>query len=463
MEHDGKNPRQLVVAIIPARYASIRLPGKMLLLIAGKPLILHTLEQAKKASNVDRVIVATDDERIFDVVTASGNEVVMTSPDHQSGSDRLAEVAKDLPEGSIIVNVQGDEPLISPETIERAVDAMTGRNANVNERASAADFSSVGTLPDGRVSAREPDIVTVSEPITSHDDELVNFNVVKVVTNDEGQALYFSRSPMPFPREASNRYGGPREALEAEPELFSIFRKHTGLYVYRREYLLKFTAMPQTKLEKIEMLEQLRALENGAYIKVIEAASKSIGVDTAEDLERVRSLLEARLVSFREATENDLPAVSRVYVESVRRSFAGIEPQSYLDGLSAEQRQKTMNDRFARDSYHLFVAEKGDGIVGFIDCGEPLLDDLPHERQIFSFYLLPEFQRKGIGSRLFKMCAAQIVEEGCGSLCLDTLEASPYRMFYEKLGGSVVGNGIHRIDNEDFSTVIYGWDNLQEL
>ena len=238
----------------------------MLLDIGGKPLILQTLAQARKARNVDRVIVATDDARIFDVVIASGNEAVMTSPDHQSGSDRLAEVAKDLPEGSIIVNVQGDEPLISPETIDRAVEAL---------------------MDDPRV-----DISTTSEPIVSHDDELVNFNVVKVVTNDEGRALYFSRSPMPFPRDASNRHGGPREALEAKPELFSIFRKHTGLYVYRREYLLKFTAMPQTKLEKIEMLEQLRALENGAYIKVVEAASSSIGVDTQADLERVRTAIE---------------------------------------------------------------------------------------------------------------------------------------------------------------------------
>ncbi|HKX83122.1 MAG TPA: 3-deoxy-manno-octulosonate cytidylyltransferase [Pyrinomonadaceae bacterium] len=278
-----------MVAIIPARYSSTRLPGKMLLPISGKPLILHTLEQVKRARNVDRVVVATDDARIFDVIVASGNEAVMTSPDHQSGSDRLAEVAKDLPEGSIVVNVQGDEPLISPETIERAVDAMLGASTTPSAEAAVTP-----PIQGGRFG---PDIVTVSEPITSHDDELVNFNVVKVVTNMEGRALYFSRSPMPFPRDASNRHGGPREALEAEPELFAIFRKHTGVYVYRREYLLKFTAMPQTKLEKIEMLEQLRALENGAYIKVVDAASRSIGVDTEEDLERVKEILDARVSS----------------------------------------------------------------------------------------------------------------------------------------------------------------------
>jgi len=182
----------------------------------------------------------------------------MTSPDHQSGSDRLAEAAETLPVGSIIVNVQGDEPLISSETIDRAVNALSG----------------------------SVDIVTVSEPITSLWDEILNFNVVKVVAAENGDALYFSRSPMPFPREAALRHGGPNEAIEAEPELLGIFRKHVGLYVYRREFLLEFTRMPQTRLERIEMLEQLRALENGARIKVVEAAGTSIGVDTAEEFER---------------------------------------------------------------------------------------------------------------------------------------------------------------------------------
>lgn len=259
-----------MVAIIPARYASTRLPGKMLVDIGGKPLIIRTLEQVKKARMVDRVVVATDDNRIFDVVTASGNEASMTSPNHISGSDRLAEVARGLPEGTVIVNVQGDEPLISPETIDRAVGAMIDNGPSA-----------------------EPDIITVFGPIMSHDNELVNFNVVKVVADEDGRALYFSRSPIPFPREASERHGGPRRALEAEPELFSIFRKHVGLYVYRREYLLRFTSMPQTRLEKVEMLEQLRALENGANIKVVEAASQSIGVDTEDDLERVRQIVEA--------------------------------------------------------------------------------------------------------------------------------------------------------------------------
>ena len=256
-----------MIAIIPARYASTRLPGKMLLDIAGKPLILHTLGQAMKARTVSRVIVATDDERIFNVVTASGGEAVMTSPDHSSGSDRLAEVAVNLPEGSIIVNVQGDEPVISPDTIDAAVNAL---------------------LSDSLA-----DMATTCEPINGLS-ELLNGNNVKVVVGDKGYALHFSRSPMPWPREASLKYGGdPNQAIEEEPELLANFRKHTGLYVYRREYLLEFTKMPQTRLEQFEMLEQLRALENGAKIRVVDVTESSIGVDTAEDLERVRLILSS--------------------------------------------------------------------------------------------------------------------------------------------------------------------------
>lgn len=238
----------------------------MLLDIGGKPLILHTLAQAEKAGNVSRVIVATDDRRIFDVVTQSGGEAVMTSPDHRSGSDRLAEVAEMLPEGSIIVNVQGDEPTIPPRTIEAAVDAL---------------------LADDNA-----DMSTTCEPITELYGELLNGNVVKVVVGDNGYALYFSRSPMPWPREAALRHGGdPNSAIENEPELLGQFRKHTGLYVYRREYLLRFAKMTPTSLEKIEMLEQLRALENGAKIRVVEVSEHSIGVDTPEDLERVRQIV----------------------------------------------------------------------------------------------------------------------------------------------------------------------------
>lgn len=267
MEHHGENTQKNVVAIIPARYSSVRLPGKMLLQIAGKPLVLHTVERAKAAKAVDRVIVATDDERILNAVVESGNEAVMTSPDHRSGSDRIAEVAEDLPTGSIIVNVQGDEPLISSETIDAAVRALLSDDA--------------------------ADMATTCEPVASIE-ELLNGNVVKVVVGDGGYAIYFSRSPMPFPRDASLRHGGdPNRAIREEPELMSIFRKHTGLYVYRREYLLRFSKLPPSGLEQIEMLEQLRALDDGAKIRVIDAVGNSIGVDTQEDLERVRQVLES--------------------------------------------------------------------------------------------------------------------------------------------------------------------------
>ena len=187
----------------------------------------------------------------------------MTRRDHQSGSDRIAEVAQTLPEGSIIVNVQGDEPVISPDTIDRAVMALT--------EDAAADMS------------------TTCEPIESLS-ELLNGNNVKVIVSDKGYALHFSRSPMPWPRDGEAVHLALH--AEAEPELLLNFRKHTGLYAYRREYLLAFTKLGQTRLEKIEMLEQLRALENGAKIKVIEASAPSIGVDTLDDLELVRRIIE---------------------------------------------------------------------------------------------------------------------------------------------------------------------------
>jgi 3-deoxy-manno-octulosonate cytidylyltransferase (CMP-KDO synthetase) len=267
VEHHGDNPQKNVVAIIPARYSSVRLPGKLLMPINGRPLVLHTVDRVRDAKTISRVIVATDDESIFSIVTADGVEAVMTSPDHRSGTDRVAEVAAQIPEASIIVNVQGDEPIISPETIDAAVEAL---------------------IADGSA-----DMSTTAEPIKDIE-ELLNGNVVKVVVGQTGHAIYFSRSPMPFPRDASLRYGGdPNRAIREEPELLSIFRKHTGLYVYRRDYLLRVSKLPPTKLEQIEMLEQLRALEDGAKIRVVDAVGSSIGVDTQEDSERVRDLLEA--------------------------------------------------------------------------------------------------------------------------------------------------------------------------
>ncbi|HEX3280195.1 MAG TPA: 3-deoxy-manno-octulosonate cytidylyltransferase [Pyrinomonadaceae bacterium] len=275
MNHTGPNPQNnnktRVVAIIPARYDSTRLPGKALLEIAGKPMICLVVERALAAANVGRAIVATDDERIFAAVSAAGYEVVMTRRDHKSGTDRVAEVAAGLPDAAIVVNVQGDEPLISPRTIEAAVRELE---------------------KDPRTG-----IVTTWESMESAAD-VVNPDVVKIVVDDSGRAIYFSRSPVPFPRDASHRHGTLAQALNNEPALLSTFRKHTGLYVYRRDVLLEFTKWPQAELERIESLEQLRALAHGVEIKAIKASTRSIGVDTAENLLRVRTIVEEETCSL---------------------------------------------------------------------------------------------------------------------------------------------------------------------
>lgn len=265
VNHTASSPQQNAVAIIPARYASTRLPGKPLLKIAGRPMILHVVERALAARNVSRAIVATDDKRILETVHGGGFEAVMTRADHASGSDRLAEVAETLADADIIVNLQGDEPLISPRTIECAVTELANH--------------------------AEAQIVTTSEEITSAADVL-SVDVVKVVTDSSGRALYFSRSPIPFPGDAIRKYGTLVAALELEPTLLVHFRKHTGLYVYRRAFLLEYTRWPRSELECTESLEQLRALERGVTIRVIEASSPSISVDTEQDLERVKKILE---------------------------------------------------------------------------------------------------------------------------------------------------------------------------
>jgi 3-deoxy-manno-octulosonate cytidylyltransferase (CMP-KDO synthetase) len=226
---------------------------------------LWVAERALSARSVSRAIVATDDARIFDCVTSAGVEAVMTREGHATGTDRIAEVAQDL-DAEIIVNVQGDEPLIDSETIDRAVSAL--------------------------INDPEAEIATTCEPIVDIADVLSR-SVVKVVMDDAGRALKFSRSPIPFPNQAVSRHGSIEAALEREPALLSTFRKHTGLYAYRREFLLKFTSWPQSEAERAESLEQLRALERGVKIRVVEAKSRSIGVDTIEDLERVRALVES--------------------------------------------------------------------------------------------------------------------------------------------------------------------------
>jgi 3-deoxy-manno-octulosonate cytidylyltransferase (CMP-KDO synthetase) len=275
------NPKTIAVAIIPARYDSVRLPGKALLEIAGKPMICWVVERALAARNVSRAIVATDDERIFAAVRSAGYEVVMTRADHRSGTDRIAEVAASLSDADIVVNVQGDEPLISTLTIERVVEELGEGGKGKGERVTEG----IG-------------IVTTWEPMESAADVL-NPDVVKVVVDEHDMAIYFSRSPVPYPREPVRKHGSIEAALRNESWLLSSFRKHTGLYVYRRDVLMAFAQWPQSELERLESLEQLRALEHGVKIKAIKANASSIGVDTIEDLERVRSIVEGDSSKFR--------------------------------------------------------------------------------------------------------------------------------------------------------------------
>ncbi|CAH2031206.1 3-deoxy-manno-octulosonate cytidylyltransferase [Trichlorobacter ammonificans] len=248
-----------IIAIIPARYGSTRFPGKALADLAGKPIIQHVYERARAASLVSRVIVATDDRRIADVIRQVGGEAVMTSSSHETGTDRLAEVARGL-DAEIVVNVQGDEPLIEPAMIDQAIEPF---------------LSSPG-LQMGTLKSRIRQLHDFLSP-----------NVVKVVTDAEGYALYFSRSPLPFFRDKWHDL--KNEAFEAGRLLCY---KHVGLYVYRRDFLLRFAAMPQTFLEVSEKLEQLRALENGVRIKVVETEFESLGVDTPEDLAKARELIQ---------------------------------------------------------------------------------------------------------------------------------------------------------------------------
>jgi 3-deoxy-manno-octulosonate cytidylyltransferase (CMP-KDO synthetase) len=239
-----------VLAVIPARFHSIRLPGKILADIAGKPMIEHVFRRTAAASRVHAVIVATDDERIAAAVHAFGGAALMTRADHASGTDRIAEAIAGLPCG-IVVNVQGDEPLIEPDTIDAAVAPL---------------------LADTSVA-----ISTLSRPFRNIE-EFNSPHVVKVVANSAGDALYFSRSPIPY-----SRAGGLPLAARA----------HVGLYVYRREALLKLAAAPAAPLERAESLEQLRALAHGIRIRVVETAHAAAGVDTPEDLERVRQMMLA--------------------------------------------------------------------------------------------------------------------------------------------------------------------------
>jgi 3-deoxy-manno-octulosonate cytidylyltransferase (CMP-KDO synthetase) len=237
----------MIVGIIPARYQSTRLPGKPLRDIAGKPMIQWVVEGAKTSALLDRVLVATDDERIYRAVTDFGGEAVMTSPNHPTGTDRLAEVAANL-NCDLVVNIQGDEPLINGETIDQVIRPLVEDPA----------------IPMGTAMLRETDLAVLQDP-----------SVVKVVPDHAGFAMYFSRSLIPYPRHEAS------------------FFRHIGLYVYRRDFLLKYQKMPIALAEQAESLEQLRALYYGYKIKVAEVSGTFLGVDTLEDLEKVRKIVEA--------------------------------------------------------------------------------------------------------------------------------------------------------------------------
>jgi len=254
-----------VVAIIPARWASTRFPGKPLVQIKKKPMIQWVVEQAQKASRISEVIVATDDDRILDAVIRFGGKAVMTSQDHATGSDRIAEVASGL-NCDIVVNIQGDEPLIPPENIDQVIDCLD-KNPTLN----------VATL-----------MMAVHES-----DEIIDPNVVKVVTDQKGRALYFSRSAIPFHRDEWKN-GLPENISKAKEEGMSRVFKHIGLYAYTRSFLLEFTRMSPTPVEQLEKLEQLRILEHGYPIQVEITGKTSMGVDRIEDLEKIERFLEKR-------------------------------------------------------------------------------------------------------------------------------------------------------------------------
>jgi 3-deoxy-manno-octulosonate cytidylyltransferase (CMP-KDO synthetase) len=238
-----------ILGVIPARLASSRFPGKVLSSIAFKPMLQHVWERASRARYLSNTIIATDDAGVYEVARSFGAQARMTRSDHASGTDRVAEVAS-AEDASIVVNIQGDEPLIDPAAIDLAI---------------------LPLLHDSGVA-----MSTLKKRIEDPR-EIADPNVVKVVTNRSGDAIYFSRSPIPFERDAGGR---------------AACFKHIGLYVYRREFLLDYPALPAGPLEISERLEQLRALENGYSIRVVETDYESVGVDTPEDLERVSRMFD---------------------------------------------------------------------------------------------------------------------------------------------------------------------------
>ena len=242
-----------ILGVIPARYASSRFPGKALAHLDSRTMLEHVYERVSMARYLSGVVIATDDERIRDAARSFGARVQMTRDDHLSGTDRVAEVASAFPDIELVVNIQGDEPLIDPGAIDAAVLPLLDDPA----------------IPMGTLKKLIEDPREISDP-----------NVVKVVTDHFGNAIYFSRSAIPYTREPGDHAHGIARCF-----------KHTGLYVYRREFLMAYSDLPVGPLEKAEKLEQLRALENGFTIRVVETDYESMGVDTPADLERVQTLL----------------------------------------------------------------------------------------------------------------------------------------------------------------------------
>ncbi len=242
------------IVVIPARYSSTRFPGKLLQDLGGKPIIIHVYENSKKAKLIDDVVVATDDKRIYDTVKSWNGNCVMTSSVHLSGTDRIAEVARAI-DCDIIVNVQGDEPFIRPEMVDDVVSLLEDERASIS---------------------------TLIKEIKSKE-ELLDPNIVKVVFDSEGFAIYFSRSPIPYHRDEWKDIDG----IKVDGYVY----KHIGIYGYKKDVLFKISSLPQSRLERIEKLEQLRSIENGIKIKVKETIFETIGIDTPDDLERAKRWL----------------------------------------------------------------------------------------------------------------------------------------------------------------------------
>ncbi|MEW5694072.1 MAG: 3-deoxy-manno-octulosonate cytidylyltransferase [Candidatus Hydrogenedentota bacterium] len=253
-----------ILGVIPARYYSTRFLGKPIVSILGKPMVQYVYEQARRSKNLEEVIVATDDTRIEEVVKKFGGKAVLTSPEHTTGTDRLTEIAFEMGKDyDIIVNIQGDEPLIEHRIIDQCIEPF--RN----------DF-------------KAQDVVTLVHTIKKEED-LKNPNVVKVVTDKEGFALYFSRSMIPFPFQLY------KDGLKFEEAYkFTVLYRHIGIYAYKRDFLMELASWKPTPLEMIENLEQLRILENGKKIRVVETEYESVGVDIPEDLRKVEEILKHR-------------------------------------------------------------------------------------------------------------------------------------------------------------------------